>query len=199
MWPFKSKYQKLKREDVVDSICQLEKQEADIEQGIIEKTKQIEDLMRKGKAEKNRDMQLFLAKKITMLKEEKEADIKRGMYLLYNIKLAKRLKDAIDDNQFIANTGKISMRNLLADQKGLAKFLNKALNTKVKDEQILTSADEIFNEIQDSYEANDNIYGVQKNDDALLAMFETEKGLDEDLDIEQSQFDEEKEADSSAN
>ena len=199
MWPFKSKYQKLKREDVVDSICQLEKQESDIEQGIIEKTKQIEDLMRRGKAEKNRDMQLFLAKKITMLKEEKEADIKRGMYLLYNIKLAKRLKDAIDDNQFIANTGKISMRNLLADQKGLAKFLNKALNTKVKDEQILTSADEIFNEIQDSYEANDTIYGVQKNDDALLAMFETDKALDDDLDIEQSQYEETKDADSSAN
>ncbi len=199
MWPFKSKYQKLKREDVVDSICQLEKQESDIEQGIIEKTKQIDDLMRRGKAEKNRDMQLFLAKKITMLKEEKEADIKRGMYLLYNIKLAKRLKDAIDDNQFIANTGKISMRNLLADQKGLAKFLNKALNTKVKDEQILTSADEIFNEIQDSYEANDTIYGVQKNDDALLAMFETDKALDDDLDIEQSQYEETKDADSSAN
>ena len=121
------------------------------------------------------------------------------MYLLYNIKLAKRLKDAIDDNQFIANTGKISMRNLLADQKGLAKFLNKALNTKVKDEQILTSADEIFNEIQDSYEANDTIYGVQKNDDALLAMFETDKALDDDLDIEQSQYEESKDADSSAN
>ena len=199
MWPFKSKYDKLKREDVVDSICQLEKQEADIEQGIIEKTKQIEELMRRGKAEKNRDMQLFLAKKITMLKEEKEADIKHGMYLLYNIKLAKRLKDAIDDNQFIANTGKVSMRNLLADQKGLAKFLNKALNTKVKDEQILTSADEIFTEVQDSYEENSTIYGVQKNDDALLAMFETDKALDDDLDMAEATTEDDAKAESSAN
>ena len=69
MWPFKSKFDKLKREDVVEAICTLEKQEADIESGIVERAKQIETLMEKGKQEKSREIKLFYAKKITDLKE----------------------------------------------------------------------------------------------------------------------------------
>ena len=62
MW-FKSKYDKLTREEVVDSICKLEQEEKDIEDGLILKNKQIEELMQKGKAEKSKDIQLFYAKK----------------------------------------------------------------------------------------------------------------------------------------
>ncbi len=182
MWPFKKdKFKKLKREDVVDSIVELEKQEMALEEGIIAKAKQIEEMLAKGKTEKSRDIQLLLAKKITALREEKENDVKRCMYLMYNIKLAKRLKDAIDDNQFIVDTGKVSMRDLLSDQKGLAKFLNKALDTKVKDEEILTTADDIFSEVKDSYTENNSIYGVQSKDDELLAMFETASGIEDDI------------------
>ena len=176
----KNRYKNLKREDVIDSICELEKQENDLEMSIVDISKNIDDLLQKGKNEKSKDLQILWAKKITALKEDKETAIKRCIYLLYNIKLAKRLKDAIDDNQFILNTGKVSIKNLLQDQKGLAKFLNKALNTKVKDEQILTSADEVFNEVQSGYIENESIYGIQKNDDALLAMFETAESLEDD-------------------
>ena len=182
MWPFsRDKFKKLKREDVVDSICELEKQEMALEEGIIAKTRQIEEMLEKGKMEKSRDIQLLLAKKITALREEKENDVKRCMYLMYNIKLAKRLKDAIDDNEFIVNTGKVSMKDLLSDQKSLAKFLNKALDTKVKDEEILTTADDMFSEVRNSYTENQSIYGVQSNDDALLAMFETAGGIADDM------------------
>ncbi len=187
MWPFKKdKFKKLKREDVVDSIVELEKQEMALEEGIIQKARQIEEMLAKGKTEKSRDIQLLLAKKITALREEKENDVKRCMYLMYNIKLAKRLKDAIDDNQFIVDTGKVSMRDLLSDQKGLAKFLNKALDTKVKDEEILTTADDIFSEVKDSYTENNSIYGVQTKDDELLAMFETANGIEDDLGTSQT-------------
>lgn len=181
MWPFKSKYDKLKREDVVAAIIDLEKQESDLEETIMSKIQQINDLMEKGKNEPNRDLKLFYAKKLNHLKEEKENDVKRGMYLLYNIRLMKKLKDAIDDNQFFVNAGKVSLGNLLGDQKGLAKFLNKALNTKVRAEDILTSADETFAEIQGSYEENQTIYGVNDNDDQLLAIFETGSQLDEEV------------------
>ncbi len=181
MWPFKSKYDKLKREDVVAAIIDLEKQESDLEETIMSKIQQINDLMEKGKNEPNRDLKLFYAKKLNHLKEEKENDVKRGMYLLYNIRLMKKLKDAIDDNQFFVNAGKVSLGNLLGDQKGLAKFLNKALNTKVRAEDVLTSADETFAEIQGSYEENQTIYGVNDNDDQLLAIFETGSQLDEEV------------------
>ena len=50
MWPFKKdKFKKLKREDVVDSIVELEKQEMALEEGIIAKAKQIEEMLEKGK------------------------------------------------------------------------------------------------------------------------------------------------------
>lgn len=180
MWPFKSKYDKLKREDVVSAIIDLEKQESDMEQSIIAKTQEIDELMKKGREEKNRELKLLWAKKINHLKEEKESDVKRSMYLLYNIRMMKKLKDSIDDNQFFVNTGNVSLGNLLRDQKGLAKFLNKALGTRVKAEDVLTSADETFAEIQGSYEENETIYGMNSNDDKLLAMFETEEQVEEE-------------------
>ncbi len=180
MWPFKSKYDKLKREEVVDAICTLEKQEADIESGIVDRAKKIEELLEKGKREKSREIRLFYAKKINDLKEENEADVKRGMYLLYNAKLLRKLKTAIDDNTFFANTGKVSLGNLLADQRGLAVFLNKALNTKVQGENVLTAADDTWMEVQSGYVENERIYGVAGHDDELLAMFETEEQLEDE-------------------
>ena len=163
MWPFKTKYDKLKRDEVVDAIYQLEKQE------------EIDFLLTKGKKEKSEELKLLYAKKINHLKQELQNDISKGSYLLYNISLLKRLKEAIDDKQFFKTTTKVSLGALLKDQNGLAKFLNQALNTKVAAEDVLTSADETFNEIQGAYEPNKDIYGVTKSDDELLAVFETQE------------------------
>ena len=177
---FKSKFDKLTREEVADAICSLEMESKDIEDGLVEKKKKIDELLEKGKKEKDKDIQLFYAKKINALKAERQEDVKRGMYLLYNIQLLEKLKRAIDDNQFFKNTAKVSLGNLLSDQKGLAKFLNKALNTRVRAEDVLTDADETFRMVEESYEQNDSIYGIGKEDDALLAMFETEDMVNSD-------------------
>ena len=181
MWPFKSKYDKLKREDVVDAICSLEKQEDDLEEAISSRAREIEELLAKGRKETNRELKLFYAKKITSMREENQTDVKRAMYLMYNMKLLRKLKSTIDDNENINKTGKVSLGNLLADQKGLAQFLNKALNTKVRSEQVLTDADDTWNEIQSGYEENERIYGVNEQDDELLAMFETGEQLDAEM------------------
>lgn len=181
MWPFKSKYDKLKREDVVDAICSLEKQEDDLEEAISSRAREIEELLAKGRKETNRELKLFYAKKITSMREENQTDVKRAMYLMYNMKLLRKLKSTIDDNEFFIKTGKVSLGNLLADQKGLAQFLNKALNTKVRSEQVLTDADDTWNEIQSGYEENERIYGVNEQDDVLLAMFETGEQLDAEM------------------
>lgn len=181
MWPFKSKYDKLKREDVVDAICILEKQEDDLEEAISSRAREIEELLAKGRKETNRELKLFYAKKITSMREENQTDVKRAMYLMYNMKLLRKLKSTIDDNEFFIKTGKVSLGNLLADQKGLAQFLNKALNTKVRSEQVLTDADDTWNEIQSGYEENERIYGVNEQDDELLAMFETGEQLDAEM------------------
>ena len=181
MWPFKSKFDKLKREDVVDAICNLEKQESDLESAIEERAHTIEELLAKGRKESNRELKLFYAIKITTLREENQTDVQRAMYLMYNTKLLRKLKTTIDDNEFFVRTGKVSLGNLLADQKGLAQFLNKALGTKVRSEQVLTAADDTWNEVQSGYEANERIYGVNEHDDELLAMFETGEQLEGEL------------------
>ena len=178
MWPFKSKYDKLKRGDVVDAICKLEKQEDEIEAAINSRAKEIDELLAKGRKETNRELKLFYAKKVTSLREENQADVKRAMYLMYNMKLLRKLKTTIDDNEFFVSAGKVSLNNLLADQKGLAQFLNKALGTKVRSEQVLTDADDIWQEITSGYTENERIYGVNEHDDELLAMCESADQLD---------------------
>lgn len=183
MWPFKSKYDKLTREEVVDAICQLEKEANSIEEEIMSSQKKIDDLTEKGKKETSRDIRLFYAKKINSIKAERTQNVQRAMYLLYNIQLLNKLKRAIDDNQFFAKTSKMSLGSLLGDQKGLAKFLNKTLNTRLSAEQVLTDADETFKEIEESYDKNESIYGIHEEDDALLAMFETEEMLDDEEEL----------------
>ncbi len=175
MWPFKSKYDKLTREEVVSAICELEQQSKEIEDGLVSGQKQIDDMMAKGKAEKDKSLKLLYAKKINALKAEREQSVQRDMYIMYNIQMLQKLKNAIDDNKFFKNTSKASLGNLLADQKGLAKFLNKTLNTRVAAEDVLTSADETFKGIEEAYDVNQTIYGMNEQDNALLAMFEEEE------------------------
>ena len=172
MWLFKNKFDKLNRDDVVDAICKLEKEMQNTESIIEEKQTQINSLMDKGRKEADTQLKLYYAKKINCLKSEREQDIRRVTYLMYNVQLLNKLKNSIDDNQFFKNTSKQSLGNLLSDQKGLAKFLNKALNTRVSAEDVLTSADETFKTIEDSYSGNETIYGKNSDDDALLAMFD---------------------------
>jgi hypothetical protein len=177
---FGNKFKKLKRDDVVNSICDLETQLNEIENGIAARERTIGDLMQKGRRETSRELKLFHAKRIVHLRDEKENLSKRGMYILYNVKLLNQLKDTIDDDNFIRVTAKTGLSDLLRDQKGLANFLNKALNTKTKQEEILTTADDLFAEVKAGYTENQTIYGASENDDSLLAVFEV--GAD-DLDF----------------
>lgn len=185
-WPFKNKFKKINRADLVNSICELERQERTAEAEVYQKIKEIDALMSKGKAEKNKDLQLFYAKKISHLNEEKQVCMERGMYLLYNIRLMNKLKDAYDSNTFFKTQTKVPLSELLKDQKGLAKFLNKALETRIASEDVLTNADDLFAEVQSAYEVSQPIYGVGKSEDDILTMFEKESQLAE----EQELFDE---------
>lgn len=185
-WPFRrNKFKNIKREDLVNSILELERQERTAEAEVYQKIKEIDALVEKGKHEKNRDLQLFIAKKIAHLNEEKQTCMERGMYLLYNIRLMSKLKDAYDSNTFFKTQTKVPLSELLHDQKQLAKFLNKALETRISSEDVLTSADELFNEVQSAYETNQPIYGVGKSEEEILSMFEKENQLDEEQELSQ--------------
>lgn len=174
---FKGKYDRIKREEVVDAIVKLQSEEAQVEERVRDARAQIEALMAQGREEKDMQMRLFLAKKINYLKEEQKQNMQRATYLLYNVQLLNRLKSAIDDKQFFSNSMGAPLNSLLADQRALAQFLNKALNTRVAAENVLTEADETFNDVLSVYEENEKIYGVNKSDDELLAVFETGDAL----------------------
>ena len=174
---FKGKYDRIKREEVVDAIVKLQSEEAQVEERVRDARAQIEALMAQGREEKDMQMRLFLAKKINYLKEEQKQNMQRATYLLYNVHLLNRLKSAIDDKQFFSNSMGAPLNSLLADQRALAQFLNKALNTRVAAENVLTEADETFNDVLSAYEENEKIYGVNKSDDELLAVFETGDAL----------------------
>lgn len=174
---FKGKYDRIKREEVVDAIVKLQGEEAQVEERVRDARAQIEALMAQGREEKDMQMRLFLAKKINYLKEEQKQNMQRATYLLYNVQLLNRLKSAIDDKQFFSNSMGAPLNSLLADQRALAQFLNKALNTRVAAENVLTEADETFNDVLSAYEENEKIYGVNKSDDELLAVFETGDAL----------------------
>lgn len=178
LFGFGNRYKKLKRADIVDAIVKLQQEEDSLEEKILSSSSEVKALTERGIAEKDSDLRLFLAKKINRIKEEKQADIKRATYIAYNIKMLGRLKDALDDKEFFNISADVPLNKLLADQKGLARFLNKALGTRVKAESVLTEADDTFGEIMDSYEENERIYGVAQSDDELLSVFETADMLD---------------------
>lgn len=184
MWLFRrNKFKKLNREDLVNSICELERQERTVEAEVLQKVKEIDALMEKGKKEKSKDLQLFYAKKISHLNEEKQTCMERGMYLLYNIRLMTKLKDAYDSNTFFKTQTKVPLSELLKDQVGLAKFLNKALQTRIASEDVLTSADEVFSEVQSAYDVSQPIYGVGKSEEEILSIFEKENQLADEQEL----------------
>ena len=176
---FKNKFEKLTRQDVVEAIINLENESAVIDKKLVESQSSIDEMMEKGKKEKSRDMKLYYAKRINALKEERQANIKRVTYLMYNITLLNKLKNTIDDNDFFAKTSKINFNNLLADQKGLANFLNSALGNKVNAENVLTQAIDIFDETNSLIEENQAIYGKNEKEDELLSIFELETEMKE--------------------
>ena len=171
----RNKFKKLKREDVVNAIIDQTKQQEDLENGILQKSEEVERLLERGRKEKNRDVKLLCAKKVNTLQEEIKRDTKRAAFLLYNVKLLERLKAAVDDNRFIENTTKLPLNKLLCDQKALAQFLQNSVQNRTAAENALVGADEMF-EAADADASP--IYAVNKSDDELLAMFEMQEQYD---------------------
>ena len=181
----RNKFKKLKREDVVDAIIELSKQQEDLETGVLAKSDEVEKLLERGRKEKNRDIKLLCAKKVTSLRDEIKRDSKRAAFLLYNIKMLEKLKAAIDDNQFVNNTTKLPLNRLLSDQKALAQFLESAISNRADAENTLVEADRMFESyVQAAADSGSPIYSANESDDELLAMFEMQEQLDSESNVD---------------
>lgn len=181
----RKKFEKIDREEIVDAICSLEKEEKLIEDEIKVVSEQIKTMIDEGQKLDTTYDKIFLVKKISNENDRRVRLIKRGMFVLYNIKLTNRLKDAIDDNIIVNKVKSLSSFDYLKNQKELAIYLNELLNTKTKTEDILTEADDAFVEVEKMFLENTKIYGVTDlSEDKLMAIFETNntdntKGPDE--------------------
>ena len=182
---FFKKKEYISREDVVNAICELEKDELNLESEVVNITSNINEMLQKGMIETDKTQKLFYAKKINYLKDDANRKSKRVLFLLYNIKLLTRLKESIDDNQLIQKVKGLYLTNMLSNQKELAIYLNKLLNTKLATEDVLTEADSLFTDIESKYEENNKIYGIESdsNEDALLSMFEMESTVNMENEI----------------
>lgn len=181
----RKKFEKIDREEIVDAICSLEKEEKLIEDEIKVVSEQIKTMIDEGQKLDTTYDKIFLVKKISNENDRRVRLIKRGMFVLYNIKLTNRLKDAIDDNIIVNKVKSLSSFDYLKNQKELAIYLNELLNTKTKTEDILTEADDAFVEVEKMFIENTKIYGITDlSEDKLMAIFETNntdntKGPDE--------------------
>lgn len=171
----KNNFNKLTREQVVESIVELERQEQQLEAELDAKDAEIAALKEKGRTETNQQRRILYAKKIQYLTKESSAIVQRIMFNMYNTSLLEKLKVAVDDKNFFMNSQNQSLNAMLGDQRALAEFLNGALETRVKAEDMFTSADETFNMIQSEYSPKEEIYGLDETEDDILASFERQQ------------------------
>ena len=174
------------KNEIVDAICMLEREETSIENKIMQLSTTIKALIEEGQSFSDKLEKIFIVKKITNLSEQRSRQIKQGLYVLYNIKMANRLKDVLEDKQLVKNISSLKFSLCLEDQKELALFLNDALDTKTKHEDVLTNADDTYVTVKSMFDENMKIYGITDVDeDELMALFEL-KNMPDNADSEDS-------------
>lgn len=176
MWPFKrNKLNKIQRSDVVDNIIEIDKRQAQEMEKFQANNLEIAKLMGDGRKCTDRNMQLAIAKRINLLKVENSRVGQRVQYLNSNLQALNQLKTALDDKEFLLNNSNMPLNQLLSDRKALTKFLNSVTKTRMTSEESLVGVLDTFELAEDSYQANEKIYGINDADDQLLAMFEMDK------------------------
>lgn len=169
---FKNKFEKIKRSDVVENIINVEKKQQEEMDAVEEREKEIDKLLKAGSETKSRDRQLTLAKRINLLRKENQMANQRIQYLNANLLALNQLKTAIDDKEFINNNSDMPINKLLTDANALRKFIGGISGQKMRSESMLGETLDAFEEVEEAYEGDERIYGINEQDDQLLSMFE---------------------------
>lgn len=178
-----NKFKKIKRNDVVDAIIELKQQQNKMLEDIKDGGKNIEEFLAKGMKERDKNMQLFYAKSIINLRKESSFNTRRLQYVMSNISALEQLKYSLDDREFIMSNSKIPLNKMLNNPTELKKFLTKINNVQMAQEEKLAENLSIFDEAQNEYIPNEEIYGSNESVDDIMAIFESGEN-DEQLDSE---------------
>lgn len=169
----KNKFEKITKDDINKMRVSIATQEQELNDQLDAKLNAIDALMEKGRTETSQQRKMIYAQKIKFLRQEVDSVMQQIMYSMYNESLIEKLALTVNNNAFFNSS--ISMNALLADSKGLALFLNNALGTRLKAEQILTDADDNFKSIEEAYEPNEKIYGMGTEVEDILSSFDAGK------------------------
>ena len=164
---FGNKFNKIKRSDVVDTIISLEKQQQEILEQIENRNKSCDEFMKKGKLEKDTNMRMYYAKKISTMKKENLLDTKRLQFIDSNILSMQQLKNALDDKEFIKNNSKMSLNQMLSKPAELRSFIAKINNDKMKREEQVAENLTTFEEINEEYIENFNFSDIVNKERSL--------------------------------
>ncbi len=168
----RNRFNKIKRSEVVNQIIEFGSERDLIEQKMIDKSKVIQSLYQQGAKERNTETRRMLAGKIKRLKQEGETDLKRLMFLNYNIQVLEKLKVAIDDATFFKKQDNQIINQALKDTNGLNAFLNKAYQIRHEAEETLSESNRIFDEYESSFSSVSDIYAFSKEEDQILSEFD---------------------------
>lgn len=177
------KFKKIKRNDVVEAVIELRQQQDKMLEDIKDRGKNIEELLAKGMGERDKNMQLFYAKSIINLRKENSFNTRRLQYVMSNISALEQLKYSLDDREFIVSNSKIPLNKMLNNPTELKKFLTKINNVQMAQEEKLAENLSIFDEAQNEYIPNEEIYSSNESVDDIMAIFESGEN-DEQLDSE---------------
>ncbi len=180
----RNKFNKIKREDVVEQIIKYSKELEEYENAIIVNKEEINALFTKGKKEKDLQVREMLAQKISRKKKEQGTILQKIKFLEYNINVLNNLKQAIDDQAFSKEKKNNPINKLLNNSKDLNDFLLKSHEGRQELESTLINATETFEEFESLSEENSEIYGTKTETSDIMAQFELDDNFDDELNIE---------------
>lgn len=163
---------KIKRDEVVEALVELEKRQDRLLAQKQENNKKIEAYFNDGCNSNDKEEKLFCAKQINILKAENKSTMNRLIYLSNNISMLNQLKTALDEKDFIKVNKKMNLHQLIDNPTDLAKFLKTLNKDKMYHEEKLSNALDVMEEMNGGYEPNERLFGETQQDNELLAMFE---------------------------
>ena len=173
----RNKFKKISRKEVVDKIIEFENERVDIENDIINNEKEVKELFKKGSLETSEQIKMVYANKIKRLRVDNSRKNKKLKYLNYNINVLEQLKLAIEDNEFAKNKNNDNLNKILGDTKSLTEFLEKVSINKIKMEENLVNANELFDTMNSVNEGFSEIYEDDVDEMEIFAQFELAKDM----------------------
>ncbi len=173
MFKNKKKIKNIDRQDIVDVITEFERRQNEILQSIQDNKFAIQDLIKKGHTETNKQMQLIYAKKIAYMQKESTRVVSRLNTIISEIENYNQLLLIKDDYNFANETPTSGLKKLFDNPGKLASEVRRVHMLRNKNEERLSRIANVFSDSEETYMSNDEIHGISSDVNQIMALFET--------------------------